>query len=61
MGRLCCCDCLEVLEKQRKQAVAVLLAFAQTIEERDYRHDDLRRNRPTPSCAPKSSRDTSVS
>jgi hypothetical protein len=42
MGRLYCCDCLEVLEKQRKQAVAVLLAFAQTIEERDYRHDDLR-------------------
>jgi hypothetical protein len=42
MGRLYCWDCLEVLEKQRKQAVAVLLAFAQTIEERDYRHDDLR-------------------
>jgi hypothetical protein len=33
MDRLYCCDCLEVLEKQRKQAVAVLLAFAQTIEE----------------------------
>jgi hypothetical protein len=25
MGRLYCCDCLEVLEEQRKQPVAVLL------------------------------------